>query len=441
MWKKSILRKVPPRAAASFAILGTAITLFVASCFFFYPAFKLIALLQDPGINTTGRPNDLPTSFHATSRRYLRWANGYLESRRSESVSPSDVAATEWPLFGTIFFLSAAEELVKDGSVGLDNELKASLNRAAEVVVHPASATWVKHKWGKDYLKRENVFYRMLVIMGLSSFEATTGDARYRAQKEQQARLLHQELLAAEYHLADDYPGECYPNDVLWAVVAIQRALGRGCCDELVDGLMAVLDGKLSATWGLPAFSVDARTAEAYQVARGSGNSGILSFAGELNPHTAERWYRSYEKHYWSDGFIKGFRETPKGSPAVTDVDSGPVLFGIGSVASAFGIGAARANGRFDEAAVLSLQVLAASWPTPFGLLIPGTMGFFAADGWCFGELALSFALTRPTYTSVVRPHDGSVPPLFWVLLTFYIGGGVLIVVRELLYWRRRLLA
>jgi hypothetical protein len=145
----------------------------------------------------------------------------------------------------------------------------------------------------------------------------------------------------------------------------------EGCCDELADGLMRVLDGKLSATWCLPAFSVDASTAEAYQVARGSGNSGILSFAGELNPHIAQRWYRSNETHFWSDGFIKGFRETPKGSSAVIDVDSGPVLFGIGSVASAFGIGAARANGRFDEAAVLSLQVLAASWPTPFGPLIP----------------------------------------------------------------------
>jgi hypothetical protein len=222
-------------AATLLAIFGTAIALFVAISFFFYPASKLVALVRDPGIHTTGRPSDFPRSFAAIGHRYLRWANGYLESRRSESVSPSDVAATEWPLFGTVFFMSAAEELVKDGSVGLDDELKVSLNRAADVIAHPESATWVKRKWGKDYLHQDNVFYRMLVIMGLSSYEATTGDARYRVQKEEQARLLFQELLVAKYHLADDYPGECYPNDVLWAVVAIQRALGRGCWTQTVQ--------------------------------------------------------------------------------------------------------------------------------------------------------------------------------------------------------------
>lgn len=439
MLKKLTSRELPPVLVTAVAILGTAAALFVAACFFFYPAFQLVVLMRDPGIHATGRPSDLPSTFRSTGRRYLRWANGYLASLRAESVSPSDVAATEWPLFGTVFFMSAAEELVKDGSLRVDDELRASLNRAADVVVHPASAAWVKSKWGKDYLRRENVFYRMLVIMGLSSFEVTTGNVRYRTQKEEYARALYQELLAAKYHLADDYPGECYPNDVLWAVVAIQRALGRGCCDDLANGLMAVFERELSKSWGLPAFSVDARTAEVYQAARGSGNSGLLSFAGELNPVTAQRWYRAYEEHFWTGGFIKGFRETPKGSRDVTDVDSGPVVFGLGSVASAFGIGAARANGRFDHAAVLSMQALAASWPTPFGPLIPGAMGYLAADGWCFGELALSFALTRPSYVSATRPHDGSVPPLVWILLSFYIAGGLVIVVREAVYWRRRL--
>ncbi len=438
MLKKMALRKVHPTVATTFALLGTAAALFVAVSFFLYPGFKLVALVRDPGVSTTGRPSEFPESFRATARRYLHWANGYLESRRSVSVSPSDVAATEWPLFGTVFFLTSAEELVKDGSIQVDDELRTAVNRAADVAINPASATWVRRKWGENYLQQENVFYRMLLIMGLSSFETLTGDTRHHAQKEQQARLLSRELLAAEYHLADDYPGECYPNDVLWAVVAAQRALGRGCCNQLVDGLMTTLDGKLLTTWGLPAFSVNARTAEVYQTARGSGNSGILSLAGELNPEIAQRWYQSYVEHYWVDGFIKGFRETPEGAPAVVDVDSGPVAFGIGSVASAFGIGAARANGRFDQAAVLNMEVFAASWPTPFGLLVPGTMGYFAADGWCFGELAIAFALTRPTYASATTLHDGSVPPLVWVLLIFYLGGGTLIVMREFHWWRRR---
>lgn len=82
--------------------------------------------------------------------------------------------------------------------------------------------------------------------------------------------------------------------------------------------------------------------------------------------------------------------------------------------------------------------VFAASWPSPFGLLLPGAMGFLAADGWCFGELALAFALTRPTYEGKITPPDGSIPPLVWVLLAFYAAGGVLIPAREFAYWRKR---
>jgi hypothetical protein len=415
------------------------LAILVSCCFFLYPGFKIIGMLRDPGLRTTGQPSDMPDSFRALSRKYLAWANETLESRRLERVSQGDVAATEWPLFGTIFFLATAEQLIREGKLTVDGELRASLDRAAEIVVDPATATWVRRRWGATYLQRENVFYRMLVVMGLSSYEGATGDRRHRALKEAQAQALSRELLAAPYHLADDYPDECYPNDVLWAVVAARRALGDTCCNELAAGLMTVLDGKLRATNGLPAFSANSRTAQIRQESRGSGNSGILSFAGELDPKVAERWYRAYVGDYWVDGFIKGFREVPKGAPAVMDADSGLVLFDIGTVASVFGIGAARANGRYDHAATLSQEVIAASWPTPFGLLIPGLLGYFASEGWCFGELALSFALTRPNYTTATVPSSGSTPPILWLFACFYLGIGFMLVLREYVYWRKRL--
>ncbi|MGC4068303.1 MAG: hypothetical protein QM784_27365 [Polyangiaceae bacterium] len=421
------------------AAVGSALTIMVACCFLLYPGFATIRMLRDPGVRATGQPSDLPEQFRALSRRYLEWANGALASRRLETVAQGDVAATEWPLFGTIFFLTTAEQLVREGKLTVDDEMRASLSRAAEVVVHPATATWVRKRWGATYLERENVFYRMLVVMGLSSFERATGDRRHHAWQEAQAQSLSRELLAAPYHLADDYPDECYPTDVLWAVVAARRALGDTCCNELTAGLMTVLDGRLRDGNGLPAFSVDSRTAQIRQGPRGSGNSGILSFAGELNPKVAAHWYKSYVDDYWVDGFIKGFREVPKGAQAVADVDSGLVLFDIGSVASVFGIGAARANGRYDHASALSQEVFAASWPTPFGLLIPGLLGYFASEGWCFGELALSFALTRPNYVAATTPSDGSVPRVVWLFLCFYLGTGFLLIIREYVYWRKRL--
>ena len=116
---------------------------------------------------------------------------------------------------------------------------------------------------------------------------------------------------------------------------------------------MAAFDGPLKAPEGLPAFQAESRSGRIIQGARGCGNSGILLFASELDPAIAGRWYEAYEKNFWKDtGWIAGFTEMPLQSrDELMDVDSGPVLCRIGSVSSAFGIGAAKAVGRIDHAA------------------------------------------------------------------------------------------
>ena len=113
------------------------------------------------------------------------------------------------------------------------------------------------------------------------------------------------------------------------------------------------------------------------------------------------------------------------------DVDSGPVIWEWGSVASAFGIGAAKSVGRLDHAVPLTLEAVACSWPTPFGLLVPGAMGAAAVDSWSLGEVALLFSMTRPTYVGDVQPFVGPIPYLVWALLAFYGGIGGLWILRE----------
>ncbi len=179
----------------------------------------------------------------------------------------------------------------------------------------------------------------------------------------------------------------------------MQARLDGARHDELAKSLMAAFDGPLKAAEGLPAFQAESRSGRILQGARGCGNSGILLFASELDPVVAGRWYDAYEGNFWKDtGWIAGFTEMPRQSREnFMDVDSGPVLCGIGSVSSAFGIGAAKTVGRFDHAAPLTMEVVACSWPTPFGFLVPGLMGRLAVKSWSLGEVALLFSMTRPT--------------------------------------------
>lgn len=421
----------------AFQVLAAAGVILFSALFLLYPAAVVGRLALDAGFRRTGENPLLARAFESAAGRYRAWAADYLDSRRAETAAPDDVAATEWPMFGSVFFLVAAQDLQERGWIDARRgPLRAALDKAVEIVVSPVTATWVRTQWGERYLDRENAFYRMLLILGLSAYESVTGELRHRAWMSRQRAGLAAELSAARWHLLDDYPGECYPNDLLWAVAAIQRAarLDGARHADLVRSLMSVFDGPIRAPEGLPAFQVDSRSGRLLQNARGCGNSGILLFAGELDPVLADQWYRAHEAHFWKDtGWLAGFTEMPRGARGdFMDVDSGPVLFGLGSVASAFGIGAARSAGRLDHAVPLTLEAMACSWPTPFGPLIPGLLGRWAADAGSLGEVALLFSMARPIRGLEIVPFAGRVPGIVWLLVATQAGLGLLFIVSEL---------
>lgn len=411
------------------AAIQALLLVLLAWAFFLYPAWVTASAVFSSEIRETAQSPHLLSDYRATAGRYQVWAEEFLESQRAAKVSSHDVAGTEWPMFGSVFFLMTTEELVKQSPELLkDARVRKAVEAAAQVIASPDTATWVKTKWGLDYLKRENVFYRMLLIMGLGSYEQLTGTQPHAELLRDQATSLTAELLAAPHHLGDDYPDECYPNDVLWAVASLKRAAVLGYVDQaeverLSRGLFATLNGLAMTESGLPAFQLRKETAEPLQPARGSGNSGIIPLAAELAPGEAAAWFAPYVEHYWKSGWVSGFREMPHGKANLEDVDAGPTLFGVGSVATGFGLGAARSVGRYDYAVPLAMETVPAAWPTPFGLLLPGVLGWAAADGWCFGELALQFSMTRPTLSKSVIKYEGGIPAMVWVFLGLYLAG------------------
>ncbi|HEX7027504.1 MAG TPA: hypothetical protein VF268_09700 [Gammaproteobacteria bacterium] len=418
-----------------FSVAALAIPL--ALMFFIYPAFVIGALIFDPELKATGQSRLVPGWFESAAGRYASWADDYLDSGYAKSVEHDDVPATEWPMFGSMFFLVAANDLWKQGRLDIKQPaIRDAVDKAAQIIVSPDTATWVRTRWGHDYLHEENVFYRMLLILGLSAYQEMSGDTRHRELLRVQRLGLARELDAAPWKLLDDYPGECYPNDVLWSVAAMRRAArldqdaGPG---ELADGLLAVLESPLASPLGLPAFQANCRAGTIVQNPRGSGNSAIIIFAAELDIDVAGRWYRAHETYFWKENrWVAGFTELPRGSGRkYMDVDSGPVLFEFGSAASAFGIGAAKAVGRIDHAAVLTLETVAVAWPTPFGLLLPGLMGRLSVDSWSLGEIALLFAMTRPVSTTQVVPFSGPIPWVVWLLMFMYFSAGVFFIAME----------
>lgn len=113
----------------------------------------------------------------------------------------------------------------------------------------------------------------------------------------------------------------------------------------------------VDARWGLPVSEVTGRAPGA-SLPRGCAQSFLTRYLAEVDPPLASTWWAAYQQHFFVEyGPIAGFREWPHGYERPADVDSGPIVFGIGASASALAIGAARAIG--NESLARRLEVLA----------------------------------------------------------------------------------
>jgi hypothetical protein len=246
--------------------------------------------------------------------------------------------------------------------------------------------------------------------------------------------------------LLDDYPGECYPGDVLTSIAMIHRAdkmLGTDHSAFVGRAIRGFQNKALDPRGLVPYFAI-ASLGESVGPTRGCANSYVSLFSPEIWPGQAQKWYDLYSQYFWQETWTcAGFREFPKDLPGnewYLDVDSGLVLKGFGCAACAFGVGAARVNGHFEQAYPLTTEMLVTSWPLPNGNLLLPRMLSNAADAPCLGEAAILFNLTRLPAEGVPIKTGGSMPGfvLIWLALQFGFGLILLVVAIRSLRQRRK---
>jgi hypothetical protein len=422
---------------------------FLSLYFFLLPFCLMIYYLTDLALKQEQIPRLAFRLHRSLSTKYEKWARQRVAKGYAEKLPLGDIAGTEWPLFGSVFYLLASESLQEawgegknPASVAPNVYAKGAIEAAAALVADPGHAGWVKHHWGEDYLHRENIFYRMLLISALTSYQKLLGDEKYMPLLRDQVESLSNELDESPLGLLDDYPKQCYPTDVVAAIAAIRRAdkvLGTDHSDFVKRSLRA-FQGKLLDITGLPPYMADAKSGY-IDISRGCSSQWITVWVPQLWPNKAKQFYDNFEKHFWQRCWgAVGFREFTKQSMISNwymDVDSGPVVAGFGSSATAFGLGAARVNGRFDHAYPLGAELIVASWLLPdCSLLIPRLLSN-STDAPYLGEAGILFVLTRVPHEGTVITKGGCLPPLVFCALALYAGIGFLLVLIALITLRR----
>jgi hypothetical protein len=181
--------------------INSVVVVLLAAGFFIYPSIRAALDIRDPALRQPGIPKAAWRLYRNLTPRYARWAQERVARGRAEGMSVTDISGTEWPLFGSVFYLWGIENLqaaweAGDHTPGVEPKVfaKEAIIAASELVIDPKHAAWVRKHWGEDYLHRENVFYRMLVIAALTSREKLIHDGAHLDILRDQVETFAQEL-------------------------------------------------------------------------------------------------------------------------------------------------------------------------------------------------------------------------------------------------------
>lgn len=395
---------------------------------FLLPGIKLIVDLRDPALKNGAISSAAWELSKSLAPRYATWA----QARVARENNPNSVSGTEWPLFGSVFYLQALESMqdawLRDNSlspVAPAVYSKDAISAAADLIVQPNQAKWVQQYWGKDYLHHGDLFYRYLLISGMTSYTHLTGNGKYLAELRDQVDSLSAEIDSSPHGFLDDYPSQCFPPDIISALDAIKRADSILHTDHgaFIQRSLRAFSTPFVDTHGLPPFCVMADTGFALEPSRGSGDSFNMTATPNLWPAQSAAWYKEYVSQFWQERVgLVGFREFARDTPAsveFADVDSGPVILGYGVAASAFGVGATRSQGDLKRAAPLTAEMLVTSCPLLDGSLFVPRLLSDISDAPYLGEAGILYCLTRPVPAGA-EPATTIMTPFVWVSVLGY---------------------
>ena len=166
----------------------------------------------------------------------------------------------------------------------------------------------------------------------------------------------------------ESYAGAAWPADnvVCVAALALHDRLFEPKYTAVIANWMGRIKGVLDKETGLIPHSFSLFDNKGLEV-RGSSLSLMLSFLSEIDPVFAKNQYKIYKNLFVETKLgLPAVREYPIGTDGDGDVDSGPIIWGVGGSASIVGIRAAMKNQDVELAKSLRNSIEAFAFSTDF---------------------------------------------------------------------------
>lgn len=237
-----------------------------------------------------------------------------------------------------------------DGCVG-QARAKPGLQKEARACVESVLARALALGKSRDglYLSHLNLIYGAMDRLGPCANEVEHA----RLSRELAMRSLADPLRHASSYESTSLRWPADQSVTLASLARYDTAHGGDLLKDPLAQWKTVVAQHLDPKTGLPWSEVTGKGPGA-KFPRGCAQSYLTRYLSEVDAPLAATWWAAYREHFFVRlGPVVGFREWPRGVERRGDIDSGPIVMGIGTAASAFALSAAKAQGDLALAAQL----------------------------------------------------------------------------------------
>jgi len=157
-----------------------------------------------------------------------------------------------------------------------------------------------------------------------------------------QCQAIEQAVNASQSPFLSSYNRQSWPADGFIAMTSlrIHDQLFTPKYEQTLANWLDRVALHLDPNTGMVPHKTDAKTGAVIEGARGGSSTLILRMLAEINPVIAADYYQKFKHHFVTTTLgLPAVREYPKGIVGYGDIDSGPVILGVGFAATIVSIG------------------------------------------------------------------------------------------------------
>lgn len=291
--------------------------------------------------------------------RYLSHMLGSIELKGPPIVTDgwtTNIAEAEWPFLSCVYFGHACLNLM-EAKPGLRNEMVPEVRWVLYALQQPRLSGFVAKHFSEPFpkaqavggmlpaIEKSAVFVHGHFLYLALRYQTISGDHRYEPVIKQVAAALSRDLDASKHGMLKSY------SDMWWLTDNFAAHAGLVLYDNAYKTRLSASKKKfieqirahyIDPNTGLFATYVDDDKQLILQGPRGISLMYGLHYLKDFDSEFASEQYALAKKHFYHSFLGAGaMGEFPDGAQGRGDIDSGPIIFGLGPSASGFGIGAA----------------------------------------------------------------------------------------------------